>query len=503
MTPIDEAKGKVSGIIYLGNKGLNMVKLKKYGLPIPPGFIITTEVFRCREIIDSYPPAEQNFKKQLAYNIYYLEKITGKTFGDPSNPLLLSVRSGSSISQPGMMDSFLNVGINEEIAEGIAAKTGNVWFTWDNYRRFLQGYGMAFDLERDLFDAIIGEFKQKKGVPYKRYFTGEQMREVAFLYRDLIRDSGIEIENAPFEQLRVIINKVFDSWESSKAKAYRKIMGISDDWGTAVTIQTMVFGNISKQSGTGVFFTHNPRWSGDTLRLWGDFTIENQGEDVVSGLVRTLPISVFQQEIEKRETDITLETHFPDIYTALRDWSKDLLYEKGWSPQEIEFTFEGPSRDQLYLLQTRDMAMRQRKKALAFHFEGSQEEIFLGHGIGVSGGAMSGRIVFSLEEINNWRLKEPETPLILVRSDTVPDDIREIYAADGLLTGRGGLTSHAAVVAHRLGKTCVVGCGNLVCDESAKTSLFGEVMLGSGDYISIDGQEGSVYHGLIKIEENV
>ena len=272
MTPIDEAKGKVSGIIYFGNKGLNMVKLKKFGLPIPPGFIITTEVFRCREIIDSYPPAEQNFKEQLAYNIFYLEKITGKTFGDPSNPLLLSVRSGSSISQPGMMDSFLNVGINEEIAEGIAARTGNAWFTWDNYRRFLQGYGMAFDLERDLFDAIIGEYKQKKGVPYKRYFTGEQMREVAFLYRDLIRDSGIEIQNAPFEQLRMIINKVFDSWESSKAKAYRKIMGISDDWGTAVTIQTMVFGNISKQSGTGVFFTHNPRWSGDTLRLWGDFT---------------------------------------------------------------------------------------------------------------------------------------------------------------------------------------------------------------------------------------
>jgi pyruvate,orthophosphate dikinase len=503
MTPIDDVKGKVSGIIYLGNKGLNMVKLKKYGLPVPPGFIISTEVFRCREIIESYPPAGQNFKEQIGSNVIALEKITGKTFGDPSNPLLLSVRSGSSISQPGMMDSFLNVGINEKVTEGIAEKTGNVWFAWDNYRRFLQGYGMAFDLERDRFDAIIGEFKQISGVPFKRDFTGEQMKELALAYKYLIRATGIEIPDDPLDQLRIIINKVFDSWDSSKAKAYRKIMGISDDWGTAVTIQAMVFGNISGNSGTGVFFTHNPRWSGDTLRLWGDFTLENQGEDVVSGLVRTLPISVFQQEIEKRETDITLETHFPNIYNALREWAKELVYDKGWSPQEVEFTFEGPSRDQLYLLQTRDMAMREYKKVLSFDFKGDEEKYFLGHGIGVSGGAMGGKIVFSLEEINTLRFREPETQLILLRNDTVPDDIREIHAADGLLTARGGLTSHAAVVAHRLGKTCVVGCGNLICDEIKKACRFGDVIITSGDYISIDGREGSIYLGLIRTRENL
>ena len=218
-------------------------------------------------------------------------------------------------------------------------------------------------------------------------------------------------------------------------------MGISDDWGTAVTVQQMVFGNISPQAGSGVFFTHNPRWSGDTLSPWGDFSLENQGEDVVAGLVRTLPISVKQQESEMRDTDITLETHYPAIYAAIRKWAATLIYKKGWSPQEMEFTFEGASADNLFLLQTRDMAMRERKTVLTFDVDFDLGEQYLGHGIGVAGGAMSGRAVFTLEEIDRWRDAEPGSSLILVRGDTVPDDIREIYAADGLLTARGGLTS--------------------------------------------------------------
>lgn len=235
--------------------------------------------------------------------------------------------------------------------------------------------------------------------------------------------------------------------------------------------------------------------------LWGDFTRGNQGEDVVSGLVKTMPISKNQAEIENRPKDTTLEVIFPEIYHAMRDWAKKLVYEKDWSPQEMEFTFEGPDTKDLYFLQTRDMVIRERRKVYSFDFKQEGPFSLLEHGIGVSGGAMAGRIVFSLEEIRRWRKVEPETPLIVVRGDTVPDDIKEIYEADGLLTARGGSTSHAAIVAHRLGKTCVVGCANLVCMEKESTCSFDHKILRSGDWISIDGLEGSVYFGRLKIRE--
>ncbi len=498
MTLIERPKARMTGIILLGTKGYNMVQLKSFGLPVPPGFIISTEAFRCRGLIENYPQAEQNFKEQMARNLKAVEQTTGLHFGAPDKPLLFSVRSGSAISQPGMMDTFLNVGLNEEIAAGMAEHSGNPWFAWDCYRRFLQCFGMAFGLERDVFDAVISEFKRRLSIPFKRNFSGDHMRKVALTYKNLVQDNGIQIPPEPFDQLLVAIKSVFASWQSSKARTYRKIMGISDDWGTAVTVQKMVFGNRRDTSGTGVFFTHNPRWSGDILKLWGDFTVGNQGEDVVSGLVTTLPISVFQQECEMRETDITLETHYPQIYNRLKDWANTLIYQHGWSPQEMEFTFESPEVEDLYLLQARDMAIRERKKVFAFDPEEIDPERQLGHGIGVAGGAMTGRLVFNLEEIDRWREAEPDTHLILVRGDTVPDDIREIFAADGLLTARGGVTSHAAVVAHRLEKTCVVGCATLVCDEGLRQCRFGRVTLGSGDFISIDGQAGAVYQGRIK-----
>jgi len=491
----------ISGnIIFLGNKGLNLIKLKKIGVAVPDGFIITTEVYKCREIINHYKPANINFKRYVEKMVANLEKRTQKQFGAPKNPLLISVRSGSSISQPGMLDSFLNVGLNEDIAASIAKISKNPWFAWDSYRRFIQGYGMAYGIKRDDFDHIIFLKKKENGIEFKRYFTGDQMKDVALSYKQLLLDSGVQLIESPVDQLFLAIDQVFSSWESKRGRDYRRIMGISDDWGTAVTVQSMVFGNLSRQSGSGVVFSHSPRLPGDTIRLWGDFTIGNQGEDVVSGLVKTLPISEIQRELEERDSKISLELSFPHIFSQLKKVVQHLVYDEGWNPQEIEFTFEGEAREDLYILQARDMSLRDRKKIIDFDVSPEiLDKAYLGQGIGVSGGAMYGRIVFSLEEIDDFRQKDPDTRLILLRNDTVPDDILEIDAADGILTARGGLTSHAAVVAYNLDKTCVVGCENLVCNEQAKKCMLNDVKMVTGDFISINGQKGSVYKGAIKI----
>jgi pyruvate,orthophosphate dikinase len=489
-----------NNIIFLGNKGLNIIKMKDIGFKTPKGFIITTEVFRCRNMISNYKPAIQNFRRNVFRHLSVLEKSTKRQFGDPKNPLLLSVRSGSSISQPGMLDSFLNVGINEEIVQSIGHLTKNKWFAWDNYRRFLQGYGMASGIKRDEFDAVIEFFKKKYNKEFKKLFTDEEMKEVALSYKTFLLDSAIELVESPAEQLFHTINLVFSSWDSDKARDFRRIMGISDNWGTAVIAQAMVFGNVSRQSGSGVVFSHSPKLPGDTIRLWGDYTIGNQGEDVVSGLVKTLPISEIQREMEKRDSKLSLETAFPAIYAGLKQIVHQLIYDEEWNPQEIEFTFQGPAKEDLYLLQARDMSLRERKKITTFSSdEQSLKKAYLGRGIGLAGGAISGRLVFTLEEIDSFRKVDPKMPLILVRNDTVPDDILEIDASDGVLTARGGVTSHAAVVAYNLGKTCVVGCENLICIEKEKKCRLNDIELRSGDYISINGQEGSVYKGLLKI----
>ncbi|MCA1793920.1 MAG: pyruvate, phosphate dikinase, partial [Desulfobacteraceae bacterium] len=472
VTPIGDEQLMNQNIIFLGNKGWNLMRLKHLGVKVPDGFIITTEVFRCLDLIDTYTPASVNFKQLVATMLSRLEKQTGLSCGDPKKPLLLSVRSGSSISQPGMMDSFLNVGINEEIAAAIAKKTGNPWFAWDSYRRFLQQYGMTFGIHRDEFDQIIAVHKKEAGINFKRHFTGSQMKQVALAYKNHLLRAGIDIVESPMDQLFLAIHKVFSSWNSQRAIDYRRIMGISDDWGTAVTVQSMIFGNLSRQSGSGVAFSHSPKLPGDAIRLWGDFTIGNQGEDVVAGLVRTLPISEMQRELERRDTKISLEKAFPRVYEQLRTVIQRLIYKRGWNPQEMEFTFEGSEPEDLFILQARDLSLGDRKKQPEFTADDTRmREAFLGQGTGVSGGAMSGRIVFTLKEIDAFRRQDPDACLILLRNDTVPDDILEIDAADGILTAKGGLTSHAAVVAYNLGKTCVVGCENLVCSETEKTCL--------------------------------
>ncbi|SLM32255.1 Pyruvate phosphate dikinase PEP/pyruvate-binding [Desulfamplus magnetovallimortis] len=503
ITSLHNPKTWIMGAMDLGNKGNNLVTLCSCKLPVPPGFIITTEAFRYRELIDYYQPARYNFREQIRHELHELEQATGKKFGDPSNPLLLSVRSGSVISQPGMMDTFIDVGINEDIAEGLAEQTQNPWLAWDNYRRFLQCFGMARGLKRDAFDEIMKQHKEMWQIPYKKDFTGEQMKMVALAYKSKIVDEGFSISSTPFNQLLNAIKMVFDSWNSPRAMAYRRIIGLSEDWGTSITVQQMVFGNISYNSGTGVVLTHDPRSPREQISLWGDFTRGSQGEDVVAGLVNTFPISITQQEREMRNTDTTLETHFPEIYKGLQMWADELVGKRGWSPQEIEFTFEGPEHKDLHILQTRDLGIREHKKRPAFEPDTMAAALstdrYLGNGIGVSGGAMSGRMVFTLEDIQRWRKLEPETKLILVRNDTVPDDIREINAADGLLTARGGMTSHASIVAYRLDKTCVVGYRNMLCNEIEKKCRIDNVTLSSGDFLSIDGHEGSVFKGEIPI----
>ena len=493
-TPIDPVKEELSDVIHLGAKGFNLVRIKARGLPVPPGFIVTTEAFKCREVLETYEPARENFRERIFRQLAGLERLTGKKFGDPRNPLLLSVRSGSSISQPGMLLTFLNVGINEEIVEGMASSAQDrTWFAWDCYRRYLQCSAMARGLARDEFDAIMAAMKDKFDLPLKQNFSGAQMRECALAYKGYIQSSGVPLEEDPRQQLETAVWGVLDSWNSRKAKTYRRIMGISDDWGTAVTVQAMVFGNLSLESGSGVFFTHNPRWAGDRFQLWGDFTLGNQGEDVVSGLVQTRPLNRRQAEIERRVGGPTLESAFPGIYQKLKESAQELIDQGGYSPQEMEFTFEGPRASDLFFLQSRDMDLRNQTRAFDWEKSDLPPGRLLGHGIGVSGGTLTGRLVFDLEEITSWRKKRPGRALILARNDTVPDDINEINEADGLLTARGGSTSHAAIVAHRLLKTCVVGVKDMVCDEQNKTCLIGRESLCSGALISINGREGSIY----------
>lgn len=501
VSPIHGPKDLTRDSIHLGSKGYNLVVLAEAGVRVPPGFIVTTEVSRCHRIVLNFSKAHEDFMAQVRSEVQRVEEATGRRFGDPERPLLVSVRSGATISMPGMMDTLLNVGINEQIARGLARSSGNPWFAWDNYRRFLQSWGMSFGMEREAFNEIMREWKTRYGVEKKRQFSGEQMRQMAMAYRRALEERGIQIQEDPWMQLETAIHRVIYSWDSAKARDYREIMGISDDWGTAVIVQAMVFGNLGLDAGSGVLFTANPTKRMRRVVLWGDYTAMNQGEDIVAGLVTTYPISKEQREESGRQGEVTLEDEFPEIYRALETICKMLVYDRGWNPQEIEFTFEGPQPERLYILQTRDMVTMRRSETLPVFVASSElHENYLGKGTGVSGGAICGRAVFTLEDIRRWRELEPETPLILIRSDTVPDDIKEISLSDGLLTAKGGQTSHAAIVALRLGKTCVVGTGALrLLSERGPCQIHG-VVIREGDFISMDGRGGSIYLGRHRVE---
>jgi len=486
---------KLDNQILLGNKGYFLKELISYGFNVPPGFIITTEVFRGYEAVYGYKYIFNDLAVRVNKEIRKLEKITGRKLGDRRNPLLLSVRSGATVSLPGMMKSFLNVGINETIAENLSEKESFQWAAWDSYRRFLQTWGMFQGMNRNYFDAIINEFKQKYSVERKIQFLPEQMKQIALSYRKGIMDNGIEFKDKPLDQLRHAILQVFDSWYSEQAEIYRHQMHLSDKWGTAVIVQAMVFGNLNENSGSGVIFTREPKSSSSDVTLYGDFIFGVQGDDIVSGLVETYSISEKQRITEYRESKISLEAKFPEIYAELLRISEILIYEKGFNHQEIEFTFEGPTADKLYILQTRDMNQIKTQKWRRFKDTRILQSAVLGTGIGVNGGALCGRAVYSESDIKRFRSTEPETPLILVRPDTVPDDVGVLLQVEGLLTAKGGSTSHAAVTIPQLNKVGVVGFSKLKVYETDEYATIEDHTIKAGDYISIDGWSGTVYKG--------
>ena len=487
----------VDNQVFLGSKAYHLKILRMAKFPIPPGFVITTEVFRRHKAILGHPELKKEMHQQIRKHLRIVEKGAGKQYGNLENPLLLSVRSGSAISMPGAMDTFLNVGLNDEIAESMSQQPEFEWSAWDSYRRLLQSWGMAFGLSRDVFDEVIERFKIKYNVEQKIDLTPVAMREVAMAYKQTLKDNKIVFEEDVFQQLITTINMVFESWSSKRAIAYRKHLEIADEWGTAVIVQRMIFGNLRKTSGTGVVFTQNPKKQKQGVHLYGDFTLCSQGEDIVSGLVKPFPVSKNQKE--KRNGDPSLQEQYPEIYDKLNSIAIELTEHHGYSPQEIEFTFESENPDDLYILQTRDLDMSGFETVEVFSTAVDKMKL-AGRGIGIGGSAMNGRIAFDDKDIEFLHKKYPGESVILVRPDTVPDDIAMIFATDGLLTGKGGATSHAAVTAVRLGKTSVVNCSSLTVFDDEKKCELNKYSFRMGDPIAIDGYLGNVYQGNYPIE---
>jgi pyruvate,orthophosphate dikinase len=499
ISPIYRSTPEMDNQIFLGAKAYFLKQLYANNFPIPPGFVLTTELFRHRRAILQNPELTAEIEELVRLKIMELEEITGKKLGDPENPLLFSVRSGTAISMPGAMDTYLNVGMNDKVAEGLSRKPHMGWTAWDCYRRFLQGWGMAHGIPRDEFDRRMSHFKHLYQVARKVQFTETQIREIALSYKNLLKEHRVHVEQDPFRQIIQAILSTMDSWYTDRAKTYRRHLQIAEEWGTAVMVQEMVLGNLGSDSGTGVFFTRDPMEEKPGVNLYGDFTLFSQGEDVVSGLVHTLPISEKQRMNAPGNLKISLEKDFPEVYQELLYSAKLLVESYGFNHQEIEFTFESPRKEDLYILQTRDYTTSQPEKLCVFATDPNSMH-FLGSGIGIGGGAMNGMIVFDRDDLKEAVSKFPGIKKILVRPDTVPDDIDMIFDCDGLLTARGGATSHAAVTAARLGKICIVNCKVLQVVEAEKKCFINGVELGLGDKIGIDGRLGNIYQGNYPVE---
>ena len=509
-----KAEGSAGMHNLLGGKGANLAEMSGLGIPVPAGFTITTEV--CTYYYDNDKQYPDALEKQVMDNVAKLENVMGGKFGDATNPLLLSVRSGARVSMPGMMETVLNLGLNDEITEGLIARSNNPRFGWDSYRRFIQTYGDVVmgvapeGIEIDPFEAAIDEVKEKRGIEDDLDMTVEDLKTLVDMFKDIVKKrTGQNFPTDPIEQLWGGIGAVFGSWQADRAITYRRLENIPGDWGTAVNVQSMVYGNMGDDCATGVAFTRDPS-TGENI-FYGEFLTNAQGEDVVAG-VRT-PEPVDRLKSRQPEAYQTLE----DIYQTLEKHYRDM--------QDIEFTVQ---QSKLWMLQTRggkrtaaaavkiavDMVNEglitqseavlrvepeQLDQLLHPTFDPTAERNVLAKGLPASPGAASGKVVFLAEEAEE--AAEQGEQVLLVRLETSPEDIGGMNAAQGILTARGGMTSHAAVVARGMGKCCVAGCGDLVIDYTANQFSVGDTVVKAGDWVSIDGSTGEVMLGQVPTQE--
>ena len=487
----------------LGGKGANLAEMTNLGMPVPQGFTVTTEA--CTQYYNDGRAINADIQAEIMEHLAKLEEKTGKKFGDPSNPLLVSVRSGARASMPGMMDTILNLGLNDIAVEGFAKKTGNPRFAYDSYRRFIQMFSdVVMELSKKRFEEIIDAKKAEKGVKLDTELDADDLKDLVVRFKQFYKDEkGEEFPQEPKEQLMEAVKAVFRSWDNPRANVYRRMNEIPYDWGTAVNVQSMVFGNSGDNSGTGVAFTRNPA-TGEKA-LFGEYLINAQGEDVVAGVRTPSPISKLQEEMPH------VYEQFADIANRLEQHYKDM--------QDMEFTIED---GKLYMLQTRngkrtaaaalkvavdlvDEGMIDEKEAVLrvepkqldsllhpqFDPDALKKAEVIGKGLAASPGAACGKVVFTAEDAKEWHARGEK--VVLVRLETSPEDIEGMQVAQGILTVRGGMTSHAAVVARGMGTCCVSGCGDIVVDYAGKKFSLGGKDYHEGDYISIDGSTGNIY----------
>lgn len=495
----------------LGGKGANLAEMTNLGLPIPQGFTVTTEA--CTDYYNNNKTISDEVKGQIFDALKSLEEQQNKKFGDTENPLLVSVRSGARASMPGMMDTILNLGLNDMAVEGFAKKTGNPRFAYDSYRRFIQMFSdVVMEISKSKFERVLDEIKEKKGVHYDTDLTAEDLKDVIEQFKALYKEEkGTEFPQDPAVQLIESVTAVFRSWDNPRAIYYRRMNDIPGDWGTAVNVQAMVFGNMGDTSGTGVAFTRNP--STGEAKIYGEYLINAQGEDVVAGIRTPLPITRLHEDMPE------VYDEFMRIANLLEEHYKDM--------QDMEFTIEDTK---LYFLQTRngkrtaaaalkiacdlvdegriskeEAVKRIDAKSLdqllhpAFDQKALKEANPIGSALPASPGAAAGRVYFTADEAKEHHEKGER--VILVRLETSPEDIEGMHASQGILTVRGGMTSHAAVVARGMGTCCVSGCGDIKINEEAKYFTLGGETIKEGEYISLDGSTGKIYVGDLPTEE--